>query len=199
MEIKEKSWNWPLKDEKKYLFPDIVGTFGCQRKNDIHTGIDLYCEQGTEVISCEDGIVVNIPWFTGSQAPTNDGIPSSWWNDTIAILVEGESGVIVYGELDPNYPHVQIGDIVKKGDILGIIYLPVLKKYKGRPMVMLHLELMTHGSREPVWWTERDLKPPELCDPTPFLLNACGDNQPTYFNLESYDGKKYLPNLLTLS
>lgn len=160
----------------------------------VFKGVDLYCEQGTEVISCEDGIVVSIPWFTGQYALTNDGIPSNWWNDTIAILIEGKSGVIVYGEIDPNYPHVQVGDIIKKGDTLGIIYCPVLKKFKGRPMVMLHLELMTHGSREPVWWTNRDLKPIELLDPTPFLLNACNESIPEYFNLETYDGKKYLPS-----
>ena len=105
--------------------------------------------------------------------------------------------MIVYGEIDPSYPHLQVGDIVKKGDTLGIIYLPVLRKYKGRPMVMLHLELMIPGSREPVWWITRETKPIELCDPTPFLIStirSSTQSQPNYFNLETYDGKKYLPN-----
>ena len=57
------SWVWPLKDREP-LFPDDIGSFEADRANDVHTGVDLYCELGTEVIACEDGVVVNIPWYS---------------------------------------------------------------------------------------------------------------------------------------
>ncbi len=41
-------------------------------------------------------------------------------------------------------------------------------------MVMLHLELMTRGSRVPVWWT--DECPANLLDPTLLLLGAIEDD-----------------------
>jgi murein DD-endopeptidase MepM/ murein hydrolase activator NlpD len=82
------AWTWPLQHTAP-LMPDVVGQFGHRRKFDTHTGVDLYCELGTNIVACEDGIVVNIQWFTGANALTEDGIPSNWWNDTKAILVVG--------------------------------------------------------------------------------------------------------------
>ena len=167
-----------------------AGCFGTQRKNDLHTGVDLYCEMGTRVTACEDGIVVAINWFTGSNAPLDDGTPSDWWNDTKAILVEGESGVIVYGEVDPAHIIVSVGDKIKAGDVIGVVNVPVLKSFKGRPMVMLHIELLTQGSLNSPWWMEAESKPEFLLDPTP-KLRECAPDGPV-FNLSEYDGISYI-------
>lgn len=177
--------HWPLKDQKP-LFPDEPGRFGSIRRHDIHTGIDLYCELGQKVIAMEDGRVVSVEKFTGPNAED----PSPWWNDTSAILIEGEHGVIVYGELTP---FVSEGQLVKAGEVIGTIDIPVLKSFKGRPMVMLHLELMTHGSKKTLWWEVDQKRPHNLCDVEKFLLSYF--NNVSYFDLSEYDGVAYVdPN-----
>jgi murein DD-endopeptidase MepM/ murein hydrolase activator NlpD len=153
-------------------------------------GVDLYCEQGTEVIACEDGIVVEIPWFTGSNVATEDGMVADWWNDTKAVMIEGVSGVIVYGEIDPSNLSVDVGQHITAGDTIGRVVVPVLKQFKGRPTVMLHFELMTHGSREALWWNDISQRPNGLIDPTPSLREAAPDAP--VFDLNSYDGVAYI-------
>lgn len=121
-----------MKILEHFDIPDRCGQFGAVRKYDIHTGIDLYCEEGSIVSALEDGIVVAVEDFTGTKAN------SPWWNDTKAVLVEGKSGVICYGEIEPC---VNVGDLIWAGDTIG----KVLKKNKGRPTTMLHLELYEKG------------------------------------------------------
>lgn len=136
------------------------GAFGVKRKNHTHEGVDLYCPEGTTVSAVEDGVIVAVLPFTGEHA----GLP--WWKNTFALLVEGESGVVVYGEIMPS-KSLLLGDGVSAGEHLGTI-ARVLKNDKGRPMCMLHLELHTPGARfTPPWYEE---KPPTLLDPTPFLM-----------------------------
>lgn len=139
--------------------PPMDGQFGAVRKFDIHTGIDLHTSVGTKVYAMESGIVVAVLDFTGPDAD------SPWWNATKAVMVESESGVILYGEIEPK---VNVGDYVFAGDLIGTI-LQVLKTDKGKPLAMLHLELYTHGTREPVWWKLNEPKPANLLDPTPLL------------------------------
>jgi murein DD-endopeptidase MepM/ murein hydrolase activator NlpD len=132
------------------------GAFGALRKHDVHTGIDLYCNDGESVYAIEDGVVVNICDFTGPKV----NLP--WWNDTRAILIEGKSGVILYGEL---LECVKLGDSVKEGQLIGNIKR-VLKTDKGLPMDMLHLELYDTGYRgDGEIWKHDELKPEALKDP----------------------------------
>lgn len=90
------NWIWPIPSVVK-SFPgeNTQGYFGAIRKYDIHTGIDIYCNSGCKVLAVESGVVKNVEIFTGPTAG------SPWWNETRAIWVEGESGVVVYGEVDP--------------------------------------------------------------------------------------------------
>lgn len=136
------------------------GAFGSNRKHDVHTGIDLYCEDGDFVYAIEDGVVVNICDFTGPKV----NLP--WWNDTRAILIEGKSGVILYGEL---IEQVKIGDVVIEGQPIGKIKR-VLKVDKGLPMDMLHLELYESGYRgDGEIWSLGEVKPNLLKDPSILL------------------------------
>ncbi len=73
---------WPLRTERRVM-PDDVGRFGAQRRLDVHTGVDLYCEPNTEVVAVEAGTVRVIEWFTGQHALTGEGEVTSWWNDTL--------------------------------------------------------------------------------------------------------------------
>jgi murein DD-endopeptidase MepM/ murein hydrolase activator NlpD len=139
-----------------YTNPHSGGKFGAVRKYDIHTGIDLYCEEHSKVFAIESGIVVNICNFTGEKAG------SPWWENTQAVLIEGQSGVVLYGEVSTD---LNIGDKVKEGQIIGEV-LRVLKKDKGLPMTMLHLELYKRGYRgDGEIWNLNENKPEMLLNP----------------------------------
>lgn len=141
------------------------GYFGTQRTHDVHTGIDLYTFNQAPVLALEDGVVVAIEHFTGEKAQ------SPWWNDTQAILIENDQGVILYGELMVS-PHYQEGSQIKRGDCLGHI-TPVLKKDKGKnPTTMLHLEYYDKGVRQSVWWTDKSQKPQGLRNPSVLLQDV---------------------------
>ncbi len=175
---------WPLAHQTP-LFPDEAGQFGTVRSKDIHTGVDLYCEINQAVVAMEEGIVVGVLPFTGAHM-TKDEDKSPWWNDTWVILVEGRSGVIAYGEINP---FVTVGDTVQSSQHIGFV-IPVLRTFKGRPMVMLHLERMSTGSRDTVWWRPGETQPPGLLDPTPLLRKASGGNA-SFFDLDLYDGQRF--------
>lgn len=123
--------NKPLKCSYTVPLYSEPGSFGFIRKNHIHEGIDLYCADGEPVYAIEDGIVSIVTDFTGVN--TN----SSWWNDTMAVFITGSKYVIVYGEITPV---VYINQKIVTGQLIGYVK-QVLKKDKGRPMSMLHLEL----------------------------------------------------------
>jgi murein DD-endopeptidase MepM/ murein hydrolase activator NlpD len=157
--------NFPLKDYK-YQIPtgDDLGAFGVTRKHDMHTGVDLYCDEGTEVFAMEAGTVIAIEWFTGEE------VDMPWWNNTKAIAIKGESGTFNYGELMPA-EGLNVGDAIDEGQLLGYI-VPVLKKDKGKvPSInMLHLELYTEYNGEWVLWSVDAPQPENLLDPTKYLL-----------------------------
>lgn len=186
------SWTWPLRDRAP-LLPDEPGLFGFERAEDVHTGVDLYCELGTEVVSVEDGVVVAVEWFTGQHVATPDGVPATWWNDTRVVLVEGDSGIVAYGEVSPR---VQVGDRVVAGQTVAVVDTAVLRSFKGRPMVMLHVELYSHlvvdeaspawAPSHTAWWEKGSPRPAHLLDPTPLL----GRGLPC-FDLSAYDGRSF--------
>src|SRR6185369_11326283 len=76
--------------------PPHPGAFAAVRAHHVHEGVDLYCPEGTCVTAVEAGEVVAIVAFTGPRAG------SPFWLDTDAVLVEGPTGVVVYGELAPS-------------------------------------------------------------------------------------------------
>jgi murein DD-endopeptidase MepM/ murein hydrolase activator NlpD len=143
------------------------GAFGIDRHKHVHTGVDLYAPYGCPVHAMEAGRVTHIEWFTGPS------INMPWWNDTRAVYIEGETGVFNYGEIQ-EVPTLKVGDQVKTGDVIGYV-VTVLRKYKGRPMSMLHVELYDHGYKDD-WgeWKIGDPQPEHLKDPTPYLLAIDG-------------------------
>lgn len=141
------------------------GAFGVQRKNHIHEGVDLYCEDGDEVCAMFDGQVVYIGHFTGTKAG------SPWWNDTQCIMIAhlGKRFCLNYGEIAVD-ASLRVGDVVQQGQSLGHV-VTVLRVDKGRPMSMLHLEQYTTVTKRPIpEWRIGDSRPGCLLDPTPMLL-----------------------------
>ncbi len=129
--------------------------FGAKRKFDIHTGLDLFAPVGELVYACESGKVIDVCMFTGPSI----GMP--WWMDTKRVSIQGKSGIILYGEIEPK---VKIGDIINEGDIIGYV-LQVLIKDKGKPMSMLHIEWYENTK-----YTEHIWEAWELNDPKPLRL-----------------------------
>ena len=146
--------------------PGSGGEFGAVRKHDIHTGVDIYCPEGTEVVAVEAGVVVAVLPFTGPETDP----PSPWWNATEAVMIENSDEVLLYGEVQAL---VAVGDKVEAGQIIGKV-VQVLKNDKGRPMSMLHFEMYAPGTRAPVWWQLGDPQPTNLLDPTPLLCSLLG-------------------------
>lgn len=161
------------------------GSFGCVRKFDVHTGVDLYCSLHEPVYAIEDGIIIGVGHFTGYEE-------SPWWNDTDYILIRGKSGCILYGEIQvsAHLVHGAEGDSVKAGDFLGQV-VPVLKKDKGRPLNMLHIELYDGSyTGSGVVWKLNETKPKELKDITPILKREIFKNKPIIKNILHYAGIK---------
>jgi len=155
---------FPLKNYK-YEIPigNELGAFGVTRKHDIHTGVDLYCNEGDEVFAIEDGEVVAIEWFTGEK------VQMPWWNNTQAIAIKSRSGTINYGEVIANET-LKVGDIVNEGYLLGKV-VPVLLKDKGKvpSTSMLHLELYNKYEGDWALWSLGESQPVNLADPTSLL------------------------------
>jgi hypothetical protein len=147
------------------------GAYGAFRKHDRHTGVDLYIPEHrayTNVYAIEEGVVVAIVNFTGPSSTP----PTPWRHDTEAVLVKGDTGVFLYGEIKAD---VAVGDLVPAGKRLGVT-TPVLKKDKGCPMEMLHIELLPHDAtaEAPTWNNSVHLlhSPPFHYDPTPILIQG---------------------------
>ena len=138
--------------------PPHHGAFGAVRKHDVHQGVDLYCPKGTPIYAVEPGRVTQVEQFTGAA------VGSPWWLDTVFVAVEGASGVVVYGEIDPA---VSVGDEVGVDTHVGNVKR-VLRKDKGWPTCIFHLELHKPGSTisADTDWTDVASPPPSLLDPT---------------------------------
>lgn len=162
-------WQFPLKKCSGIPINHHPGAFGFHRKKNHHTGVDLYCENESAVFAVEQGIVVKIDVFTGPK------LGHDWWEETYAVMVEGASGVVNYGEITPS-KYLKVGDFVGKGNLIGHVKR-VLFENKLRPDIpghntsMLHFELYKHGCREFADW-HNPSKNPNLLDPTQNLLNA---------------------------
>lgn len=169
-------WSFPLPGrypwEKQYCHGIPVGchpgAFNAKRKNSTHTGVDLYCEVGTPVVPVENGVVVAVEPFTGPK----DNSP--WWLDTDCVLVEGATGVICYGEIQPC---VRVGDKVCRGDtrigeVLRVIPpdRPQHPELQGWKPSMLHIEMYPHGYYKPSDGYGKSIH--YLQDPTQYLKEA---------------------------
>jgi murein DD-endopeptidase MepM/ murein hydrolase activator NlpD len=155
-------WIFPLLQYRANLpLKGHPGAFSTPRRFDIHTGVDLYCPANTPVLAVESGTVVLINLFTGPK------VGSPWWHETSFVGIQGPSGVVIYGEI---LPQVKLGQRVEAGKVVGLVQ-QVLKKDKGKPMTMLHLELYKNIC-EPVVWELNTNCPVDLLDPTNYLLNC---------------------------
>ena len=159
----------PLIHEKINVFDYFLlpfrphpGGFGVKRRNHYHEGIDIYAPPGEAIYAVEDSIVSHIGPFTGEHCG------SPWWENTQAIVLTGASGSVVYGEIEVN-SNLKVGDLVSANQLVGKV-LTVLKKDKGRPKSMLHLELQKTWTGK---WESGEIKLSDnLVDPFEHLKSS---------------------------
>ena len=166
------NWLFPLKQCPGIPLNFHPGAFGFPRKKGMsrHTGVDLYSTEGDPVLAVEDGVVVSVEAFTGPQ----DNSP--WWLDTDAVLVEGKSGVICYGEVIPD---VEVGQAVRRGQEIAQVSTVILEGRErpdipGHSRSMLHIELCDRGTKAASRGWKQGRAELGLCDPTPYLLASEG-------------------------
>lgn len=178
---------WPLLGVRPTP-PPADARFGAVRKHDIHSGVDLYAPEYSPVVAIEQGVVVSVLDFTGPDAG------SDWWLPTKAVMVEGRSGVILYGEV---HPLVQVGQSVDGGQPVGAV-ARVLRNDKGRPTSMLHLELYVRGTKSCCeQWKLGEEKPAGLLDPWSLVWAYFADTAPSIGG--SGPRSKYLIRVQTYS
>lgn len=161
---------WPFRDKEPQI-PAVgaVGDFAFRRSFYYHPGVDLYCADLQPVRAIEAGTIVHMEHFTGANANP----PSPWWLDTWSIMVEGDSGVIGYCEIQ-NFDHLKVGMHVEEGEPIALV-TPVLKKDKGNGRTMLHVEHYVPGTKHHVTWVLDTPKPEELLN-SRLLLQKILDN-----------------------
>lgn len=146
------------------------GSFGFKRTFEIHNGLDVYCRDESNVFAVEDGGVIKIEQFTGKD------VESPWWEETWAIYVKGQSGVVCYGEMNKQFNFV-VGDGVRAGDSLGCIrhVLPeskIRRDIRNHNNAMLHIQLFSEYFTEDIPFEVKSGVKNTLLDPTPYMQNA---------------------------
>lgn len=179
---------WPLKDLRpRFPYrPGEDGAFGFVRKHEIHTGVDLYCDEDQPVVAADDGRFVRCVPFTGPEAG------SPWWEPTWAMIVDHVWGVVVYGEIHAKNtsalmaitPLLAPGRHIPRGTVLGHVKrVRNPKPCDPRPTTMLHIEMWQDlpsvlacykDKRATVAadWPLGTPKPDGLLDPTDLLQRA---------------------------
>lgn len=156
----------PLRPMPNIPVGEHYGAFGVARKYAHHCGVDLHCVEGSTIYSVEDGVITDLSQFTGAE------VQSPWWLPTWQVSIQGDTGVIVYGEIAQNTT-LQLGMAVQRGRALGQVKR-VLRHDKGKPLSMLHFMLLKHGFKDgdiPSWELGKP-RPEGLLDPTNILLQC---------------------------
>lgn len=167
-----RSRDWSL--ETEIPLGDLPGAFGVERLHHRHEGIDLYARDGDPVAAIERAVIRKIAPFTGPEAG------SPWWESTFAVLAEDDEGLWNYGEILPD-PSLRIGGILLPGSLVGSVRR-VLRRDKGRPMSMLHLERYDSGSTGWIGvWPRSASRPETLLDPTERLSRLFPSLLPSLF------------------
>lgn len=138
---------------------DIVGASGrrflASRNGGarFHVGLDLYANQGDEVVACEDGRIVNYyPFYRTSKGDMS-----------YALLIAHADLVINYGEVAETSRRDygwSVGDRVRAGQKIGTI----------SGTAMLHFETYRSGTTANARWLPAGARPAALLNPTLYLL-----------------------------
>ncbi len=166
---------WPLKTRQSTLpTTNTPGSFWEDRKDRRHCGIDLYAEQGADVMAIESGKVIATGIMTAPEF-------IHYWNVTHYVIIKNQDGTFwKYGEMEEIF--VKKGELITEGQLLGQVGLVLnsskinedsplyIQKLKHKNPSMLHLELFSsnpiaeHKKYLGGNWFEKQ-RPKNLLDP----------------------------------
>ena len=142
-----KYWPVPNSYSKKVPIKGAPGSFWEDRGDRRHCGIDIYAPKGSDVLSIDDGKVIDIGVFTSPKI-------NPYWNLTKYIIIQIQEDLFYkYAELED--VTVNVGQITKAGQKIGHIssvlklnkisdkdpkYIQEIKKNKNNSM--LHFEVL---------------------------------------------------------
>jgi hypothetical protein len=130
----------------------------------INTGVFLESNIGTRVGLVEDGTILAIRDFkikhpSSQQQSGKQRQPQEPAGQKLkSVFVEGDTGVVIYSGLFLDND-VGVGMILNAGESIGTLGMKILK-----------LELCSHGTTQPIFWSPAAEKPKNLIDPTNYLL-----------------------------
>lgn len=163
------SWTSPFRDSEICL-PLGATQYNCIGARELHQssylkcGIDLTCNPNTKVFAVETGNVIAVETFF-------DNKKKPWISSSKAVLVSGPSGVVCYGNIEPE-AHVSIGTRIEQGSRLGAVVPFFTKEAKSKNgQSRLRIELYRqHTTKRPKWHCNQASAPKSLLNPMPLLL-----------------------------
>jgi murein DD-endopeptidase MepM/ murein hydrolase activator NlpD len=171
---------WPVPNSLSKEIPRMgeAGSFWEERGEGRHCGVDIYAEDGAEVVAIEGGFVIDIGVFTSPDQ-------QEYYLETHFILIKNNNKVIFkYAELGEVL--VELGDKVESGQVIGHVGTSLIENesiYKApffiRELVSkkqfskFHLELYKAPVAEVRPYEAGNylggFKPESLIDPTMYL------------------------------
>ena len=118
-----------------------------------HCAVDLFANEGDEVVACEAGKIVNFYAF----------YPAKSGEMTFALLIEHNDFVVNYGEVKANSNKIykwKIGDNVEAGQAIARV----------SATAMTHFETYMKGTTRNERFMKGGSRPPHLLNPTVYLL-----------------------------
>ena len=107
-----KYWPVPKSHSKSILASGVPGSFWENGGDRHHCGVDIYAPEGSDMLSVEDGEVIDIDIFTSPDK-------ISYWNTTYHVLLKNKTGFVCkYAELRDIL--VKRGIVVKAVELRGI-------------------------------------------------------------------------------
>jgi len=173
-----KYWPVPKSHSKNLPVSGVPGSFWENRGDRHHCGVDIYAPEGSDVLSVEDGEVIDIDIFTSP-----DKIP--YWNTTYHVLLKNKTGFVCkYAELRDIL--VKKGMVVKAGELIGHVGLVlntdqiskqspqyIQRLNNNNKQSMLHFELYISEPNNHEYYSGGNwfgaIKPKNLLDPTNYL------------------------------
>ena len=180
-----KYWPVPNSYSKNMPLKGDPGSFWENRGDRFHSGIDIYAPEGSEVVTTDDGKVIETGEFTSPKTIT-------YWNKTYYILIKNKNGLFCkYAELGKIL--VKTSKKIKAGQLIGLVGLVIdsnkitqdspkyIKKIKQEgKMSMLHFELYKSKPKQNKNYLGGNYfdnnKPKNLIDPSIFLTNYLQTN-----------------------
>jgi len=175
---------WPAPNSYSRNIPiNGPGSFAEDRGDRHHCGVDIYAPSGSDIVSIEKGIAIDIGIMTDPKI-------HSYWNTTYFVAIKNEERGIICKYCEMLDVVIRVGDKVEAGQLVGHVgtvlnfdnideYSPsyIQKVKENGNSSMLHFELYKDGIEVDGYsggnWFDKE-KPENLLDPSELLRSLVG-------------------------